>query len=136
MTQTHVNFLLQDLARWTFGSLLAERAQFNALEAQELASEVRAYRYGILCTILKWDVWKDRAMVEPAVGAPWELLFEWSCLADGLVWGEDAERALAGHFIGRMQRAGSVTEPLRRFALGKAHKYGRRVIFLSEKLDS
>ena len=48
MSREMAELLLKDLARWTFGSLLASRAQFNALEPDALAAEVRAYRYGIL----------------------------------------------------------------------------------------
>jgi hypothetical protein len=128
------DLLLRDLARWVFGQLLAERAKFQALPPEELASEVRAYRYGILCAALP----EARGLgpeAQALVAAPWELMREWAELAATLSWGPEAEIGLSTHFLERMAARGELTEPLRRFARGKAFKYGRRVLMLSGKFD-
>ena len=133
MSPAKAEFLLKDLARWVFGELLADRAKIQALPPEDLAAEVRAYRYGILLAALPDPALRERGLAEPLVGASWQLMQEWAALAEGRAWDSAAEIELSGHFLGRMQKAGELTEPLRRFARGKAFKYGRRVLMLSEK---
>ena len=112
---------------------MADRAKFQALPAEELAAEVRAYRYGIMLAILPEPALRERGLAEPIVAAPWQLMQEWSALAEGRAWNAMAEHDLSEHFLARMARAGEPTEALRRFARGKAFKWGRRVAMLSEK---
>jgi hypothetical protein len=126
-------FLLHDLARWTFGALLAEKADFHALPPELLSSEVRAFRYGILCAIWKDETLLERSIAEALVQAPWDLMQEWAKLGLELSWGRSAEERLAEHFIKRMESKGGVTQALRRFAKGKAFKYGRRVLGFWER---
>ena len=71
MSPEKAEMLLKDLGRWTFGELLAKRADFHAIEPDRLSAEVRAYRYGILCCALKHDALRSRAMAETLVDAPW-----------------------------------------------------------------
>ena len=133
-------FLLRDLARWVFGALLADKGAFAALSADELSAEVRAYRYGILCAILKDAPLRERALAEPIVAAPWELMQSWEAFGSALQWAPDAELALAERFESRLkERQGDGTElsaAMRRFARGKAFKYGRRVLMLSERIHA
>jgi len=132
MSPEKASFILTDLARWQFGELLARRAAFHAVAPDKLGAEVRAYRYGIACSALKDEALRRRSLAEPLVGAPWELMMDWAEFGQGLAWGVPAEAELSARFIARMQNFGTPTDALRRFARGKAFKYGRRVLHLSE----
>jgi hypothetical protein len=136
VTEAQAEFLLRDLARWTFGEVLAQRADFRALSPEGLAAEVRAYRYGILCAAIRDEALRSRSLAEPLVGAAWDLMLEWSDLGLSLPWDEAAERALSAHFVARLEQKAPVSDAMRRFARGKAFKYGRRVSWLFEKMNA
>ena len=136
MNPQKAEFLLSDLARWKFGELLASRTDFTALDFDALSAEVRAYRYGILCAILKDEILRERSLAEAWVAAPWDLMQEWMQFAQEISWGPEAEIDLAKYFVSRLEAKGSVGDAMRRFARGKAFKYGRRVLLLNDQFHA
>jgi len=101
-----------------------------AFNPEELGIEVRAYRYGILLAALPWTRELETAWSQALVEAPQAMLEEWAAFACKLSWSREAEEALAARFLERMAARAEPSEALKRFARGKAFKYGRRVLHL------
>ncbi len=128
--QDTASYLLHDLGRWTFGELLARRAQWACLDLQGIEAAVQAYRLAILQAVLK-AAGPEQAALALAVEAQRKLTVnEHAPYTQGpKAW----EGALASHFLDRLRaRApfGEAKAPLTRFAHGQYFKYSRRVAYL------
>ena len=125
--------LLRDLARWDFGEILAKRAGLQGMEPRLLTLEVRAYRLAILRRELPSALLEDRDFVLGEAFEGYDAAEAWLCCQAWAGKGASPE-----YFIERLKARldlGEAEAPLRRFALGKAHKYGLRVAYLAKKFE-
>jgi hypothetical protein len=123
-------YLLHDLDRWTFGELLATRANWGCTDGQGVEAAVRSYRLAIMQAVLKASG-PEHEPLALAIGAHRALRVDEQAPYDEALaaW----EAALAGRFLQRLRNLApfyAAEAPLTRFAHGQYFKYSRRVSYL------
>ena len=106
----------QDLQRWQFGALLAQRAKWEGPDPLEVDAAVQSYRRRILAAALQCAGREEGLGLPPLAG-------------DAAAW----ELPLVRGFLSELESLapmGAALAPLTRFAHGQYFKYSRRVAWL------